>query len=804
MMFIKNCRALVLTLILVTVFLTVTAQPVTALTDPGLTLSATYQSINIEVGNNLAASATVEYKKKSDLVFKSALGLWQAGGGLYGSIVLLEANTTYDVRVTPLGGVVLNGDITTKSDNTPSAQSVINLAQTPIFYVSPSGNDSSDGKSIGNAWKTLEKAATSATSGSRVVVAPGFYSAPTSSLNNSVSLFAQFPAVDDNRLVINNTNRSVIEYGIVSGPSTATDPKVVKTPWQQVSLSAVGLTEDNIATGSAMTVWKWSNSGVSEAKQMGFELTRNAPPQRISYWTKTGAALSTPEGWLEKLRTNKSYNYGFTSFGQDIYLRLPGDLNPNDYYLTVGGGTGSGFMIKGAGSRVSGFEIRSLDSGISLETGSSGSVIDHNYLISAGIRINGNKFSSPQLYADNHLIERNLVTDSNTWTDDGVGKPAIPWTFIKSVLVNADGTNYRNPSNNQVYTRIGSAAETTGIWGIGGSKNTVIRFNTVDGSFNGIGSYNVGFDKYASFGTDIHNNIIKHIADDALEPESNAINWRVWNNAVESAYTFFSTGPVNYGPIYIFKNTALKLSDNKNDKYGQGVGFKYSGASSPQAKLFVINNTFWTDEKDLANNRSVSGGDMYASPGANPEAFYLRNNIFRFTRYAFNYPNNWDEDYDYFVTTDSGRGLSYKGSIFTWSVPNYRTATSQGTNTNILGNFTTVSTLDNNFEAISNGNANLKEGSGLIDKGVVVPNVNDLSGVTFNGTAPDIGALEYSTNIPGSKIGDLNNDQKVDIFDYNILLTNFGVVGSGVVGDINNSGKVDIFDYNIILTNFGK
>ena len=39
--------------------------------------------------------------------------------------------------------------------------------------------------------------------------------------------------------------------------------------------------------------------------------------------------------------------------------------------------------------------------------------------------------------------------------------------------------------------------------------------------------------------------------------------------------------------------------------------------------------------------------------------------------------------------------------------------------------------------------------------------------------------------------GDLNNDGRVDIFDYNILVAGFGV-------------EYDIFDYNLLVTNFGK
>lgn len=58
------------------------------------------------------------------------------------------------------------------------------------------------------------------------------------------------------------------------------------------------------------------------------------------------------------------------------------------------------------------------------------------------------------------------------------------------------------------------------------------------------------------------------------------------------------------------------------------------------------------------------------------------------------------------------------------------------------------------------------------------------------------------TSIPG----DINDDGKVDIFDYNILLSDFGKTGA--VGfspaDLNPDGKIDIFDYNILVGNFGK
>jgi hypothetical protein len=62
---------------------------------------------------------------------------------------------------------------------------------------------------------------------------------------------------------------------------------------------------------------------------------------------------------------------------------------------------------------------------------------------------------------------------------------------------------------------------------------------------------------------------------------------------------------------------------------------------------------------------------------------------------------------------------------------------------------------------------------------------------------------EYSGS-SSSLLGDLNNDGKVDIFDYTIFISEFGKTGSNLASDLNKDGKVDIFDYTIFSQNFGK
>jgi|GEM_PF-3828512 len=61
--------------------------------------------------------------------------------------------------------------------------------------------------------------------------------------------------------------------------------------------------------------------------------------------------------------------------------------------------------------------------------------------------------------------------------------------------------------------------------------------------------------------------------------------------------------------------------------------------------------------------------------------------------------------------------------------------------------------------------------------------------------------VQYTTSAPTGKTGDLNGDNKVDIYDLSILLSNWGA--SGVAADINKDGVVNIFDLSILLSNWG-
>lgn len=65
-------------------------------------------------------------------------------------------------------------------------------------------------------------------------------------------------------------------------------------------------------------------------------------------------------------------------------------------------------------------------------------------------------------------------------------------------------------------------------------------------------------------------------------------------------------------------------------------------------------------------------------------------------------------------------------------------------------------------------------------------------------------ALPSASASSTMKIGDINSDGKVDIFDFNRLLSDFGKTGENLPSDLDRNKKVDIFDFNILLKNFGK
>ena len=209
-------------------------QPFTGVTLGALNLSATCFSIGIdlpfvEAGATLA-SVGIEYRRSGTLAWMPALPLHltypagqQATG--YGSVLKCEPGTSYDIRATAWAGgawTTLVGAVTTRSEEIPSAATLA-----PTHYVRADGADGNNGLTPETAWRTIEKAKGSAPAGAVVQVGPGYFvgqETPSGSTGRSqpITFVAQFPALDDDRTVINQGQQTVIEGSLRAGrPATA-------------------------------------------------------------------------------------------------------------------------------------------------------------------------------------------------------------------------------------------------------------------------------------------------------------------------------------------------------------------------------------------------------------------------------------------------------------------------------------------------------------------------------------------------------------------------------------------------------
>ncbi len=132
-----------------------------------LTLTATYNSVGVELpftgDANGTAVANLEFRRVDDQEWRPGLPLWRtadpSGAAFYGSALLLDAGSGYEVRVTVddadgvVGAAQQVSTITTRAEELGPAE-----ALTPTHFVRADGDDARDGRTPASAWRTLDKA----------------------------------------------------------------------------------------------------------------------------------------------------------------------------------------------------------------------------------------------------------------------------------------------------------------------------------------------------------------------------------------------------------------------------------------------------------------------------------------------------------------------------------------------------------------------------------------------------------------------------------------------------------------------
>ncbi len=260
-------------------------------------------------------------------------------------------------------------------------------------------------------------------------------------------------------------------------------------------------------------------------------------------------------------------------------------------------------------------------------------------------------------------------------------------------------------------------------------RGTVIRGNTIEGTFNGIGPCGsspppTGFTSE----TDVHDNVFRRHTDDALEPEGWCSNVRMWGNLIEDVHMAFAVAPAAPGPTWIVRNIAYGFGNTRTsqiDGYTASALKINSGYATPIGPLFLYHNTLLSE---------APGTDALAllNPGASTFV-RARNNLIAGTQYAIYKVNpvELDLDWDDLTTTDPVRFVRWEGTVLA----------DLGALQAFAGQELSGLSAPPLLADPAGGDFTPQAGSPLVDRGLVIPGIND----GFEGSAPDIGAVEHGT-----------------------------------------------------------
>jgi hypothetical protein len=510
-------------------------------------------------------------------------------------------------------------------------------------------------------------------------------------------------------------------------------------------------------------VYMWAGCPIAFAAQMGYASTRAGAPRRLAKWGI--GSITSDGGYINFMLTADMYRFGWfvsPTASSTVYLRLPataGTTDPNALYITIGsnvaidlGGTSTPLtLVNGAVHRVSGFEVRTCSDGIRVSNWSDHCVVDHNYAVGSLNNINLAADSTTGRGADTPVIQYNILQDFNLRA--GLGQASdpttglIPWSFIK-----APTTGTAASQGSITNGRSGQDSETNGIYGNRGALRPIVRYNVMDGVFNGISGYN-RVNRNAMGGMDIYRNIFQNINDDCHENEASAFWWKIWDNQHINCLVWLSTAPCQTGPVYMLcnrvwqhnmtnvpDNTVLTIDGSQGPirKGGAGMACKMTGSATVNPHIYMHHNTVWTNYgADASIDGQVLDTRIWstAGGGVNRGVWNVRNNLFR-VGHRTDAGEVIGEDYNIHAVAGvkTGAGLQWSnGSVYRTAADfaNYRTVSGNGTHSNFFGGVT----------------RGVLEMAALLDAELVNPSAGDTSNGTTGWTVIGVTGANVTTFI---------------------------------------------------------
>ena len=397
-------------------------------------------------------------------------------------------------------------------------------------------------------------------------------------------------------------------------------------------------------------------------------------------------------------------------------------------------GGGYNFQLSGNYIRIKGFDLRNPSGG-------------HAGNVKVGGR-NGNVVGS--------IIEDNIMTDpSGQYGASCVLVGASEKTLIQ---------------RNQIQTTGTGPANYFGIlfWDTYGGN--VVRDNDIitEGVFkDGIGSMdNFHVEDGPGPNSFVYDNYIYGPWDDAIELEGGDMNVAIWGNFTKNSNALADGAPMNMmlglaavvvGPMYAIGNVVVDHVDAAvkmgSDSYGNiylyhntiystrtGQGICHFGNNAIAENITSRNNLIYL-MGSTADGRIICNWDTSGDKG--------------FSSYDYEgvwTGREWAEGFDVMWYNTQYRGLE-----------NFQSATDQMQHSILIS--------DPMFVDTANDNLRLQPGSLAIDKGVVLPGINNQNSLwAFRGSAPDLGAYEYNSGAPSPSFTISSTNQLYLFHDQSNLL----------------------------------
>ena len=651
---------------------------------PELELYPTWSAVGLEItyppGWPMDDPGSFEWREQG--------GPWRPGvtltpyrdeGRALASIWPLEQDIGIEVRLNvPGAGTEITGKTRTR-------KIVLETSGGRKVHVSPDGRPGAEG-TAGDPYVSIAEAGKNAGPGDMIIIHGGLY--------REGGLFAGLKGSPDRPIVITGTDG---EHPVVDGSLVIARGEKA---WQE---AGTGL---------------WTIGFKSPTGYSGYL----AQDELRMFWYKSLENIEKGEILLNDKKTYSNIGRGwfYDNDSQRLYVRTGDGSAPSEHEYCL--------AIHPHGALLSGSEyvvIRGIEfryfgaSGICLEKGTRGCIINGNVVHHAQQGI---------------IFNDSLTRDNAVWNNEVYERGLLDytWSQIKA-------------------SQYGRQA----IDGVAGRGNSFC-YNLLHGYFDAIapalwghpGQFHLNRD------LDLMYNRIYNIGDDAIEVEGGGLNVRVHGNTMRNCFAAISLAPIEHGPTYVTRNDAtyhilmFKLNVGgvtsnghtycyHNSAYCLTRGKQYGGTaiSFPSAGSIPIDNKHFVNNAFIcdglgprnANNRyRIDYNCYYSVPGQEPVIFQweeLRDGRWRSTEYT---------SIEQF-SRETGR--ESHGLL---ADPKFRSTEGAGSLERVFYSRQPFKVYPM-IEGPDVGDMRLMETSPCIDRGVVIPGIND----HLPDGKPDIGAFEH-------------------------------------------------------------